>query len=68
MFNFGGCGCNDGCGAANCGGSELWSCLLNLIILFIVLEFLCNIITGSGGLNCGLNGGYGNSCCTGGCC
>ena len=54
MFNFGGCGCNDGC-----GGSELWSCLLNLIILFIVLEFLCNIITGSNGLNCGLT----NGCC-----
>lgn len=61
MFNLGGCGCNDGC------GSELWSCLLNLIILFIVLEFLCNIITGAGGLSCGLNNGWGNgnacSCC-----
>ena len=63
MFNFGGCGCNDGC-----GGSELWSCLLNLIILFIVLEFLCNIITGAGGLNCGLSGGYGNACCSNNCC
>ena len=59
MFNLGGCGCSDGC------GSELWSCLLNLIILFIVLEFLCNIITGSNGLTCGLNNGWGNgsSCC-----
>ena len=47
MFNFG-----NGCGDA-CGGSELWSCLLNLIILFIVLEFLCNIISGNNGLSCG---------------
>ncbi len=53
MFNFGGnCGCGDSCG----GGSGLWSCLLNLIILFIVLEFLCNIISGNGGLSC-------NPCC-----
>ncbi len=48
MFNFGGNCCNDnGC------NSELWGCLLNLIILFIVLEFLCNIISGNNGLNCG---------------
>lgn len=46
MFNFGN-SCGDGC------GNELWGCLLNLIILFIVLEFLCNIIGGSNGLNCG---------------
>jgi hypothetical protein len=51
MFNFGrggwgGCSWGDGDGG-------LWSCLINLIILFIVLEFLCNIITG--GLNCGDN-------------
>lgn len=46
MFNFGGSCCND-------GGSELWSCLLNLIILFIVLEFLCNIISGNNSLSCG---------------
>lgn len=45
MFNMGGCGtgCNDGNG--------LWSCLLNLIILFVVLEFLCNII-GNGNSFC----------------
>lgn len=50
MFNLGGnCGCGD--------GNELWSCLLNLIILFIVLEFLCNIISGNNGLTCG------NNCC-----
>ena len=59
MFNLGGCGCSDGC------GGELWSCLLNLIILFIVLEFLCSIITGSNGLTCGMNNGWGGSC---GCC
>jgi|GEM_PF-3292717 len=53
MFNFGGSGCNNGC------GSELWGCVLNLIILFIVLEFLCNIISGTNGLNCGNNCG----CC-----
>lgn len=47
MFNFGS-GCGD-----SCGGGELWSCLLNLIILFIVLEFLCNIINGGNGLSCG---------------
>ena len=51
MFNFGGNGCNEG----GCG-SELWGCVINLIILFIVLEFLCNIISGNNGLNCG-------SCC-----
>lgn len=50
MFNFGGCnGGYDG---------DLWSCLINLIILFIVLEFLCNIINGNNicgnaGINCG---------------
>lgn len=44
MFNFG-LGGNGGC-----GDSDLWACLINLIILFIVLEFLCNII--NGGLNC----------------
>lgn len=48
MFNFGS-GCTDGCS----GGSELWGCLLNLIILFIVLEFLCNVLSGQNGLNCG---------------
>jgi hypothetical protein len=48
MFSFGNGGCGDSC------GGELWGCLLNLIILFIVLEFLCNIINGSGGLSCGL--------------
>ena len=53
MFNLGGCGCNDGC------GGELWSCLINLIILFIVLEFLCNIISGNNGFTCGNN----NNCC-----
>ena len=47
MFNFGGCGCGDGC------NSDLWGCLINLIILFIVLEFLCNIINGNNGLTCG---------------
>lgn len=46
MFNFGN-GCGDGCGCS----SDLWSCVLNLIILFIVLEFLCNIING-GALSC----------------
>ena len=49
MFNFGGA-------SGGCGG-DLWGCLINLIILFIVLEFLCNIINGAGygpaGLNCG---------------
>ena len=49
MFNFGS-GCGDGCG---CGGNELWSCLINLIILFVVLEFLCNILNGNTGLTCG---------------
>jgi len=48
MFSFGN-SCGDGC------NSELWGCLLNLIILFIVLEFLCNII--NGGLTCGLGSG-----------
>ena len=48
MFNFGS-GCGDGCG----GGNELWSCLINLIILFVVLEFLCNILNGNTGLTCG---------------
>ena len=47
MFNFGGCGCGDSC------NSDLWGCLINLIILFIVLEFLCNIINGNNGLTCG---------------
>ena len=56
MFNFGrgglgGCGWGDGDGG-------LWSCLINLIILFIVLEFLCNIIC-----NCGLNCGTGHHGC-----
>ena len=51
MFNFGNCGCGD-----SCGNSDLWGCLLNLIILFIVLEFLCNIISGNSGLSC-------NNCC-----
>ena len=52
MFNFGNsCGCGDG-GCDN----GLWSCLINLIILFIVLEFLCNIISGNNSLGCG-------SCC-----
>ncbi|MGI6361598.1 MAG: hypothetical protein ACOX05_04805 [Bacillota bacterium] len=36
MFNF---GCDDN----GCSGS-VWGCLINLIILLIVLEFLCNII------------------------
>lgn len=49
MFNFGNVG---GCGTGGCD-SGLWSCLINLIILFIVLEFLCNIIGGNQGLNCG---------------
>ena len=41
MFNFGSYGCGNGCGE-----NDLWSCLINLIILFIVLEFLCSIING----------------------
>ncbi|MEG1537534.1 MAG: hypothetical protein RR387_04550 [Clostridiales bacterium] len=45
MFGFGN-GCNEGC------SGDLWSCIINLIILFIVLEFLCNIINGNGGLSC----------------
>jgi len=45
MFGFGNC-CGGGC------DNELWSCLLNLIILFIVLEFLCNILSGNSGLTC----------------
>jgi hypothetical protein len=53
MFGFGG-NCGDSC------GSDTWGCLINLIILFVVLEFLCNIISGANGLNCG------NSC--GNCC
>ncbi len=51
MFNFGNC-----CGGSSCD-NELWGCLLNLIILFVVLEFLCNIIGGNNGLHCG------NQCC-----
>jgi len=47
MFGFG-----DSCSNNGCGG-ELWSCLLNLIILFIVLEFLCNILSGNNALTCG---------------
>ncbi len=50
MFNFGS-GCYNG------GYDDgLWGCLINLIILFIVLEFLSNIINGNcgaPGINCG---------------
>jgi len=56
MFGLGGSGCADGC-----GNNEVWSCIINLIILFIVLEFLCQIIGGVGGLNCGV--GHRDVCC-----
>lgn len=46
MFGLGNC-CDGGC------NNELWSCLVNLIILFVVLEFLCNILNGNTGLTCG---------------
>ena len=50
MFNFGNC-CGDGC-----GDNGTWSCLINLITMFVIMEFLCNILGGNNGLNCG-------SCC-----
>lgn len=59
MFNLGGFGGGGGCGCGEGCNNGLWGCLINLIILFIVMEFLCNIISGVGGLNCNNN----NSCC-----
>lgn len=56
MFNFG-YGGNNGC--SGCGDGSIWGCLVNLIILLIVLEFLCNIINPT---SCGGYGGCGNSC------
>jgi hypothetical protein len=58
MFNFG-CGGNNGCNG--CGDGSIWGCLVNLIILLIVLEFLCNIINPTSCGGCG--NGCGNSCC-----
>ncbi|MGI5892037.1 MAG: hypothetical protein ACOX7H_04780 [Bacillota bacterium] len=49
MFNFGFNGSN---GCSGCGDGSIWGCLVNLIILLIVLEFLCNIINPT---NCGGN-------------
>jgi len=48
MFNFGSSCTSD----HECG---IGSCLINLIILFVILEFLCGILSGScnNGLNCG---------------
>ena len=57
MFNLGGLGGLCGGGGNGCD-NDLWSCVINLIILFIVLEFLCNIIGGVGGLSC-----ENNRCC-----
>ena len=54
MFNLGGLGGLCGGGGTGCD-NDLWSCVINLIILFIVLEFLCNIIGGVGGLSCDNN-------------
>ena len=49
MFNLGGV-----CGGGY--GNDLWACMVNLIILFVVMEFLGNVINGSNcgpALNCG---------------
>jgi len=66
MFN----SCNSGCGD---WGSGIWGCLLSLIILIVVLEFLggiigCNSIGSacSGNVGCGNNNNcnnYCNPCC-----
>ena len=60
MFNM---GCNSGCGD---WGNGIWGCLLSLIILIVILEFLsgiigCNTIGSactSGNVGCGCN-----TCC-----
>ncbi|MCL1874084.1 MAG: hypothetical protein FWF85_08215 [Clostridiales bacterium] len=42
----------NGCNAI---GGDLWGCIINLIILIIVLEFLCNILGNNGCCGAGLS-------------
>ena len=35
MFNWG--------NGASCGGDGIWSCLISLVILIVVLQFVCGI-------------------------
>lgn len=58
-FNDGYCGCGCG-GRGSClGRGNTFSCIINLILILIVLQFLASIIMGA----CGTQDGCGTECC-----